>query len=200
MACNAWADTGASGALTGIPVNYVSGDATAADSPVRGLLATTVKGVLVGKKGDFAKAAAENIFGVTPLPRVVTIRGAQFRAPTPKEARLQLCQKNAANPLMAYKARPLEGIWATAPYLHNGSVPTLYDLLLPPAQRPKTFALGGRGFDPKKVGYDTSAAAPGNSFTYDTSLAGNSNKGHDYGVATLSESQRLELLEYLKGL
>jgi mono/diheme cytochrome c family protein len=200
MACNAWADTGASGALTNMPVNYVSGDATAASSPVRGLLATTVKGVLVGKKGDFAKAAAENIFGVTPLPRVVTIRGAQVRPQTPKEIRLQLCQKNAANPLMAYKARPLEGIWATAPYLHNGSVPTLYDLLLPPEQRPKTFAMGTRAFDPAKVGYVTSPSAPGNSFVYDTSLPGNSNKGHDYGMGTFTPAQRLELLEYLKSL
>ena len=45
-------------------------------------------------------------------------------------------------PYGPYAARPLYGIWAAAPYLHNGSVPTLYDLLLPPDQRPKTFALG----------------------------------------------------------
>jgi hypothetical protein len=56
-------------------------------------------------------------------------------------------------PYGPYAARPLYGIWAAAPYLHNGSVPTLYDLLLPPAQRPKTFALGGRDYDPVKVGF-----------------------------------------------
>jgi hypothetical protein len=102
--------------------------------------------------------------------------------------------------LLAYKARPLEGIWATAPYLHNGSVPSLYDLLLPPAQRPATFFVGTRNFDPKKVGYDTAPGTPGNSFRYDTSLPGNSNKGHVYGVGSLSTTQRAELLEYLKSI
>jgi len=52
-----------------------------------------------------------------------------------------------------YKARPLNGIWATAPYLHNGSVPTLEDLLLPPEDRPKKFSVGCHGFDPDKVGF-----------------------------------------------
>jgi hypothetical protein len=51
-------------------------------------------------------------------------------------------------PYGPYAARPLYGIWAAAPYLHNGSVPTLYHLLLPPDQRPKTFALGAREYDP----------------------------------------------------
>ncbi len=200
MACNAWADTGASGALTGIPVNYVVGDPLAASAPVRALLETSVKGALVGQKKAFAEAAAQNIFGITPIPKATVLRFAQARPPSPKEQRLQLCMKNAADPLMAYKARPLEGIWATAPYLHNGSVPTLYDLLTPPAQRPKTFAVGTRAFDPRKVGYDTSPAAAGNTFTFDTTLLGNSNKGHVYGVGALTEAQRLELLEYLKTL
>ncbi len=50
----------------------------------------------------------------------------------------------------AYKARPLDGIWATAPYLHNGSVPTLADLLKAPDERPKTFRVGSREFDPRE--------------------------------------------------
>ena len=198
MACNAWADSGASGALTGIPVNYVNGDKVAADSPVRVLLETSVKGALVGQKKAFVEAAAQNIFGITPIPRVIGPRFALVVPLSAKELRLQQCMRNAADPLMAYKARPLEGIWATAPYLHNGSVPTLYDLLLPPAQRPKTFAVGTRVFDPQKVGYSTSPGADGNTFTFDTSVLGNSNKGHVYGVGALSEVQRLELLEYLK--
>src|SRR5690625_3270750 len=65
------------------------------------------------------------------------------------------------NSLLSYKARPLNGIWATAPYLHNGSVPTLYDLLLPAKRpddpedgeyRPDEFMVGSREFDPIKVG------------------------------------------------
>lgn len=98
--------------------------------------------------------------------------------------------------LMSYKARPLNGIWATAPYLHNGSVPTLYDLLLPPASRPKKFTLGRRELDPKKVGYVSDGDAP---FVLDTSVTGNGNGGHAYGT-TLSDADRWALVEYLKTL
>src|SRR5262249_31778518 len=80
--------------------------------------------------------------------------------------------------LMSYKARPLNGIWATAPFLHNGSVPTLYDLLLPPASRPKKFSIGRREYDPKKAGYVSDGEVP---FTLDTSVTGNGNRGHEYG-------------------
>lgn len=200
MACNAWAYTGASGTLNGVPGDYVSGDKLGPTEPVRQLLTTAVKGSLIGKKGEFVQATAENIFGVTPLPRVVKPQG-QLAAPLAlKEQQLSLCMRNAANPLLAYKARPLEGIWATAPYLHNGSVPTLMDLLKGPADRPKTFALGTRAFDPKAVGYDVNPAASGNRFTFDTTKVGNSNKGHVYGVDKLTPDQRTELLEYLKTL
>ncbi len=100
-----------------------------------------------------------------------------------------------------YKARPLDGIWATAPYLHNGSVPNLYQLLLPAAQRDTTYHVGGtHEFDPKNVGFVTAPSA--GSFLFDTSLPGNSNRGHDdptYGTG-LSEEQRWELVEYLKTL
>jgi hypothetical protein len=65
----------------------------------------------------------------------------------------ELARWNAVKDLLGYKARPLDGIWATAPYLHNGSVPTLYHLLLPPAERPKSFWLGSRDYDAEKVGY-----------------------------------------------
>lgn len=95
-----------------------------------------------------------------------------------------------------YSCRPIDGVFATAPYLHNGSVPTLYDLLLPPAERPKTFLTGGREFDPRKVGYVTDGAA-GATFLFDTTLPGNHNGGHVYGT-TLAEPARLDLLEYLK--
>ena len=71
-------------------------------------------------------------------------------------------------------------MWATAPYLHNGSVPTLHDLLLPPKDRPKTFPLGHRDYDPAKVGYTTTADGP--RFRFDTSKVGNSNAGHEYGT------------------
>ena len=100
-----------------------------------------------------------------------------------------------------YKARPLNGIWATAPYLHNGSVPNLYELLLPADQRSSTFYVGNREFDPAKVGYVSSSESGDiTPFEFDTSLKGNSNEGHEYGVNELSDDQKLELLEYLKTL
>lgn len=99
--------------------------------------------------------------------------------------------------VLAYKARPLDGIWATAPYLHNGSVPNLYQLLLPGKDRIKKFYVGSREFDPVNVGF---ATAQGSDTTLlDTSRKGNSNAGHDtYGVFT--EEQRWQLIEYLKTL
>ena len=96
-----------------------------------------------------------------------------------------------------YAARPLYGIWAAAPYLHNGSVPTLYDLLLPPAQRPKTFALGDREYDPVKLGFAVTASCDRQDCLVDTTRTGDGNGGHLWGT-DLSESDRMALLEYLK--
>jgi hypothetical protein len=98
-----------------------------------------------------------------------------------------------------YAARPLYGIWAAAPYLHNGSVPTLYDLLLPPDQRPKKFALGARDYDPVKLGFVVATDCRPTDCLVDTTLAdyGNGNGGHIWGT-NLSEADRMALLEYLK--
>ena len=100
-------------------------------------------------------------------------------------------------PYGPYAARSLYGIWAAAPYLHNGSVPTLYHLLLPPAQRPKTFALGGREYDPVKLGFAVSTACDQQDCLVDTTLAGDGNGGHLWGT-DLTEPDRMALLEYLK--
>ena len=101
-----------------------------------------------------------------------------------------------------YLARPLNGIWATGPYLHNGSVPTLYDLLHP-EQRPAKFKTGSREFDPVKIGYQSDLTVTGpNVWVFDTSQPGNSNIGHSgeaFG-STLPEDQKSALLEYLKKL
>ncbi len=112
---------------------------------------------------------------------------------------------NPYNSLLAYKGRSLNGIWATAPYLHNGSVPSLYDLLLPkketddPAEgqyRPDTFVVGSREFDPVKVGF-RDAGYSGTIF--DTRLRGNSNQGHEYGT-DFTQVEREALVEYMKTL
>ncbi|NOT86087.1 MAG: hypothetical protein HOP02_15195 [Methylococcaceae bacterium] len=96
-----------------------------------------------------------------------------------------------------YKARPLNGIWTSAPYLHNGSVPNLWDLLQKPSQRVAKFNVGSWEMDPVKVGFNIHAEPASSEFN--TLLPGNSNNGHDYGTA-LSVEEKWALLEYLKTL
>lgn len=101
-------------------------------------------------------------------------------------------------PEMGYIAPPLDGIWATAPYLHNGSVPSLDDLLNS-KQRP-TYWAKSKKYDYEKVGwvYANEENAKGD-WTYDTTLPGYSNKGHDFGDK-LDEGERKAVIEYLKTL
>jgi mono/diheme cytochrome c family protein len=112
----------------------------------------------------------------------------------------------------AYKPRPLAGIWATAPYLHNGSVPTIFHLLSPVDERPKTFRVGSREFDPVHLGL---AEAGEDYWLFDTSLTGNHNIGHEFSKnfdeskigqpsqkgmigPYLSPDDRLAIIEHLK--
>jgi len=100
-------------------------------------------------------------------------------------------------PYGPYAPRPLYGIWAAAPYLHNGSVPTLYHLLVPPEQRPKTFALGGREYDPVRLGFAVDTACDQQDCVVDATRIGDGNGGHLFGT-DLAEPDRMALLEYLK--
>jgi hypothetical protein len=98
-----------------------------------------------------------------------------------------------------YANMPLDGVWLRAPYLHNGSVPTLRALLFP-EERPAVFYRGYDVYDWKNVGFVSSGPeAEANGVRFDTKLKGNSNAGHVYG-AKLSTAQREQLLEYLKTL
>ncbi len=113
---------------------------------------------------------------------------------------IYLAAGSPGNAAASYKAGPLNGIWATAPYLHNGSVPTLADLLLPAAQRPASFDVGSRELKDETVGFESAEGS--GVFRFDTSKPGNGNRGHEgaaYGT-TLSPEERLDLLEYLKTL
>jgi hypothetical protein len=99
-----------------------------------------------------------------------------------------------------YVAVPLDGVWVTAPYLHNGSVPTLADLLEPAEARPSTFWRGYDVFDPVKVGFvSTGPEAEAAGAPYETAQPGNGNAGHVYGTALDAESKRA-LIEFLKTL
>ncbi|ANI61634.1 di-heme-cytochrome C peroxidase [Pseudomonas sp. GR 6-02] len=109
--------------------------------------------------------------------------------------------------LRSYKARPLAGVWATPPFLHNGSVPSIYQLLSPQDERATTFYKGTFEYDPKHLGYRTEAFT--NGFVFDTRITGNHNSGHEFrdgergnGVIgrLLQPQERWALLEYLKVL
>jgi len=88
----------------------------------------------------------------------------------------------------------LAGVWARSPYLHNGSVRTVPELLTPPATRAKSFRRGSRVYDEAQMGYTDEGP-----YVLDTSQSGQSNAGHDYGTS-LSRQERRDLMEFLKTL
>ncbi len=99
-----------------------------------------------------------------------------------------------------YVARPLVGVWLLAPYLHNGAVPTIADLLAPPAQRPAIFHRGYDVLDREKLGFIAEGpAAEARGFRFDTRLKGNGKDGHVYGV-DLPPGDKRALIEFLKTL
>lgn len=116
-------------------------------------------------------------------------------------------RKNELLAPLAYKARPHNGIWATPPYLHNGSVPNLFALLSPVAERPTVFYLGNKQYDPVKLGLNVAPLDGASEFH--TDLPGNSNAGHEFNDGPkgngrigrkLSEEERMQIIEYLKTL
>ena len=146
------------------------------------------------------------------------MRGVRPNCPNPKVYRRIAQAGDTKAHIVAephYRARPLDGVWATAPYLHNGSVPTLYDMLSPQRDRPNKFCVGDRQFDPEKVGL---ASGPQTRcsrglFLFDTSKLGNSNQGHSFEAEKtaapssyepgiigpkLEDDERKALIAYLK--
>ncbi|MGA7996910.1 MAG: di-heme-cytochrome C peroxidase [Bradyrhizobium sp.] len=128
------------------------------------------------------------------------------------------CPNPASKLKPQYRARPLNGVWATAPYLHNGSVPSLYWMLKPAAERPKQFCMGARDFDPEQVGFHVDAGEAPKCSNGETlfsttdadgnAINGNSVLGHSLegkpatGVIgrMLTDEERYDLIEYLKTL
>jgi hypothetical protein len=125
----------------------------------------------------------------------VAMHGFRFQRTDDPNNPLKLYQPPAFDDL---KAGPLAGIWATGPFLHNGSVPTVYELLSPVNERRPVFWTGGRELDRDRLGF-MSGDAPGR-FRFDTRKSGNGNGGHVYPRAGLSEAERLAIIEYLKTL
>lgn len=158
------------GILEGTKALYIAGEKLGPTTPAKNLLNVTSVGAMVRHPIQTIKQGMRDFTGT---------KGKLIKDP------------------FQYKARPLNGIWATAPYLHNGSVPSLYQLLLPARQRDSVFYTGNREFDPVNVG-QVSDEADG-LFKFDTNLYGNRNTGHEYGVE-LSNEERFELIEFLKTL
>jgi hypothetical protein len=85
-------------------------------------------------------------------------------------------------------------VWARSPYLHNGSVRTLEELLAPASARAERFSRGSRAYDPAKVGYTDAGA-----YILDTRQPGHSNAGHEHGT-DLTPAEKRDLIEHLKTL
>jgi hypothetical protein len=117
-------------------------------------------------------------------------------------------RRNLYRAPLAYPARPLAGYWATPPYLHNHSVPDMYELLSPVGERSSAFSTGNVEYDPETLGYVHAWYARG--LTFDTKGRGNSNAGHEFshrpgdpprpGVIGpyLTPDERKAILEYMK--
>jgi len=184
------------------------------DAPVVQILTSATKGVI-------ATPDADKMFIRRWLDRIYTIGSSFFENTMPNTIKSGNYKADTTaspyNSLVAYKGRSLNGIWATAPYLHNGSVPTLYDLLLPKKSdndpvngeyRPDSFLVGSREFDPVKVGFRSQGY---DGFEFNTRRVGDMNGGHEYGAGrtpqmngtqlpALTPTQRWDLIEYMKTL
>jgi cytochrome c peroxidase len=150
MACNAVMDTANSGRFQGNKTEFFGSSVIPASTSSFTLTQNAALGAILGKKADLVTSALDGLFGFAkglPLPRqaifAVGISQKQQRA-----AACKAFKDDPKAPKIAYKGRPLTGIWATAPYMHNGSVPNLWEVLLPPEKRSVTFNVGTREFDP----------------------------------------------------
>lgn len=190
--------------------NFVNPAFNVDPGPMRAFLPEAMRNLPKVPRGAMLSTATTNIIGK---------QLATFQPPLDQTQLLELAGYHLAGEtppnLMAYKARPLNGIWATAPYMHNGSIANLYQTLLPDTRREASFYVGGNRFDPVKVGYEPDQE--GNYFLFKAvdddgvAVPGNSNKGHSGNnfTKTLGENgqwrdftdeERYQLIEYMKTL
>jgi hypothetical protein len=179
-------------APVGAPIGATSDTFALLGVAVIGSIFQQTFGVSIFKYGT-AEAAA-----VTPKKHKIA---ADELLATYKPAGPDPCGGKAGS--IKYESRVMHGIWAAAPYLHNGSVPTLADLLKPPRSRPDKFEVGNR-YDTALVGLSRNQA-PGaekrntRGCDEDDLNSGESRCGHDFGTG-LSASEKQALLEYLKAI
>jgi mono/diheme cytochrome c family protein len=200
-----------SGTLEGATVPGVVGPLGSTDLSLN-ILKAAVTGTLVAIQSAQAAAQAQTTTAGKQAPSGAAPARALMRMPAPQmEATMHVdamaapgptpSRDSPAPPAPAYEARVLQGVWSAAPYLHNGSVPSLAELLKPAPQRTKSFPVGP-AYDIHDVGLAASQAA--GTFTMVTTgcedrASGNSNCGHEYGTS-LPDADKRALLEYLKTL
>ena len=190
MARNAISLKGKTGILEGRKRFYAAGSILGKEAPALYIVNNIMGGVL-----------KNNIIQVFLAKRDAKALGHPDELHPPKYLDGKIVKKGEEvieKTLLAYKARPLNGIWSAAPHLHNGSVPNLYQLLLPAEKRDKTFYIGTWEFDPVNVGYVSTKTEGG--FLFDTTVKGNSNAGHEYGNELFTEDEIWALVEYMKTL
>lgn len=200
--CELFARTVKTGTMEGARVRFLAPEPLGAEALSVDVLRTAVVGSILqktvrlrGRGWDEMDAAPADF----ALPAELQELEGAFRADVINDIRMMRADGRASG--CAYEARVLEGIWAAAPYLHNGSVATLADLLAPAEARAESFAVGPR-YDLEAVGL--AAAQPGSDHRMvttgcDALASGNSRCGHEFGV-TLSGAEKTALLEYLKTL
>jgi len=164
---------------------------------VRSTVDYQIDGITLGTTGEESVGGRFSFGGTRGVTkRVRDLSGRALRA---AESRLETAISRPSEIKLNYKARPLNGIWASAPYLHNGSIPNLDELLKRPNERSQAvFKVGSREFDPVKVGFKTDTGED-----FNPTLPGNFNTGHDYGHEdgrSFSEAERKQLIEYMKSL
>ncbi len=191
MAMNALNYTGKSGYFEGEKIKPLK-----KNSPRFGETTKVLPALSIATAGVLVEPDHDKIFIRRWAEKIYDLGNSIFDNPVKKTERyvdFVRVNKNKPSTLAAYKARPLNGIWATAPYLHNGSVPSLYELFMPSCSdadiasgklcRPNRFTVGAREFDPVKVGFvQRNPAQYPDIFVFDTSLPSNSNKGHEYAA------------------
>ena len=195
--------TARTGVLKGTPIFVNLLEAFGETAPAGDVLRNAVFGVQLGSFG----IGLPHPHGLAiPAGGVPALLDSDWKALEQKVKDQETALKTlvAGNPkqltVAMYKARPLNGVWASAPYLHNGSVPSLAQMLTPPAERTKRFFVGTRQYDPVDVGLRQVESESGVAyFAFDTTVRGNANTGHPYGT-NLTADEKRSLIEYLKTL
>jgi len=208
--------TSQAGILAGALSPNPPGSTLADPAATNDVLATVVVGALINEAFSFPprfpnggvwRAIREDLQDLysdkEKAPNLISLLDPSVREDLKSHVVSRLAQMfKVPGPPHAYESRVLHGIWATAPYLHNGSVPNLWELLTPPEQRKPFFMVGSKKYDAKNVGYvtDESPFKDGKLVVSGSDVQpGNGNSGHEFGTK-LSDDEKWQLIEYLKQL